>query len=225
MSDIHTWLRELRTRLGLRQDQVETHTAALGENCRVTQSYLSKLERGSKPLSALTPHKMNALRQLYRVTPEEWAAHTGLSVITGTSAHEVSGGLEFVRVPVHALATAGVPLSEDSADSALDTELVPREEFRSGMTVLEVQGNSMATGEGGIQSGDHIYVDTSDLELREGKIYVLHVHGGGWVVKRVRRFDGEYWLTSDNPDYPPIRPDQASVIGRVYYHRPKGKRL
>lgn len=224
MMDVSLWLRELRLRSGLRQDQVEAHTAARGEAYRVSQSYLSKLERGAKAVGSLTPQKMNALRQLYRVSPQEWVAHTGLHIVTEAREHEVAGGLEFVRVPVRALAAAGVPLSEDSS-GIIDTELVPREEFKNGMVVLEVQGESMTSAEGGLRHGDRIYVDVADLELREGKVYVLHVHGGGTVVKRVRRFEGEFWLTSDNPDFPPIRPDQATVIGRVYYHQPKGRRV
>lgn len=225
MTHAHTWLRELRTRLGLRQDQVEALTAALGEDARVTQSYLSKLERGSKPLHAMTPRRLDALRQVYRVTPQDWVTHTGLEVVTPAQADEVAGGLEFVRVPVHALAAAGHPLDDAPGHTAIDTELVPREEYRSGMAVLEVQGDSMTIDGGGIRSGDRIYVDSGDLELREGKIYVLHVHGGGTVVKRVRRYDGEYWLTSDNPDFPPLRPDAVTVIGRVYFHQPRGRRL
>lgn len=218
------WLRELRVRLRLRQDQVEAHSATIGESCRISQSYLSKLERGTKTLSSLTPQKMNALRLIYRVSPEEWASHTGLSVVTGHGEDDVVGGLEFVRVPVHALAAAGLPLSEDGS-SIIDTELVPREEFKNGMVVLEVQGESMTSSDGGLRHGDRIYVDVNDLELREGKVYVLHVQGGGILVKRVRRFDGDFWLTSDNPEFPPIRPDQVTLVGRVYYHQPRGRRL
>jgi len=229
MTPVHVWLRELRRKLGLNQHDVEQGTAAFGEAARVTQSYLSRLERGSKPLSALTPPKMNALRVLYRVSPDEWTAHTGLAIITPPDTDEATGGLEFIRMPVHALASAGVPISDDNdatvLGSIVDTELVPREEFRGGMIVLEVQGDSMTREGGGIRHGDRIYVDSTDLELREGKIFVLHVHGGGTVVKRVRRFDHDFWLTSDNPNYPPLKPDQATVIGRVYYHQPRGHRL
>ncbi len=224
MSAPHLWLRSLRRALGLSQIEVEARTAALGEACRVSQSYLSKLEGGCKPLASLPPLKLDALRRLYQVSPGEWVAHTGLQLVLEANAGEVVGSLDFVRMPVRALAAAGFPLSEDGSDT-IDNELVPREEFRGGMVVLEVQGESMTTLEGGLRSGDRVYVDTADLELREGKIYVLHVGGGGTVVKRVRHFEDGFWLTSDNPNFAPIRPDQATVIGRVYFHQPRGRRL
>ncbi|WP_027480999.1 LexA family transcriptional regulator [Deinococcus pimensis] len=227
MSAPHQWLRELRVRLGLRQDEVETRTAALGEDARVTQSYLSRLERGTKPIVALTPARLDALRRVYHVQPDEWAARTGLRLVAAAAADEIEGTLDHIRVPVRALANAGIPLDDEggAGTATLDTELVPRTDYRGGMVVLEVHGESMTLDGEGIRHGDRVYVDRSDLELREGKIYVLNVHGAGTVVKRVRRYDGEFWLTSDNPDYPPLRPDAVTVVGRVYYHQPRGRRL
>ena len=224
MSAPQLWLRALRRALGLSQAEVEVRTAVLGEACRVSQSYLSKLESGAKPLANLPPLKLDALRRLYRVSPDEWVAHTGLQLVLEANADDLAGALDFVRVSVRALAAAGFPFSEDGSDT-IDNELVPRDEFKNGMVVLEVQGESMTTLEGGLRSGDRVYVDTADLELREGKIYVLHVSGGGTVVKRVRHFEDGFWLTSDNPNFAPIRPDQVTVIGRVYFHQPRGQRL
>lgn len=225
MSAQAEWLRERRQALGLRQDQVEAATAAAGEHARVTQSYLSKLERGLRPLSSLTPARQDALRRALDLSASEWAARSGLSVLLVPLGDEVTGGLEFVRLPVRALASAGWPLDE-SAAGVIDAELVPQAEHRSGMLVLEVQGQSMtAPGGGGIRDGDRIYVDPSDLSLREGRVYVLHVPGSGLVVKRLRRSGADFWLASDNPEFPPLHPEQATVVGRVYYHQPRGQRL
>lgn len=219
------WLRARRQALGLRQEQVEAATAAAGEHARVTQSYLSKLERGLRPLASLTPARQDALRRALELSPSEWAARTGLGGPLTPPLGEVVGGLEFLRLPVRALASAGWPLGEGDTD-VIDAELVPLAEHRSGMLVLEVQGQSMtAPGGGGIRDGDRIYVDPGDLSLREGRVYVLHVPGSGLVVKRLRRFGEEFWLSSDNPDFPPLHPEQAVVVGRVYYHQPRGQRL
>ena len=225
MHDVPAWLRERRRALGLQQGVVEEATAQAGEHARVTQSYLSKLERGVRPLSSLTPVRQDALRRALELSASEWAARSGLTTLLAPAGDEVVGGLEVVRVPVRALAVAGWPVSEDDA-SIIDAELVPQAEYRSGMIVLEVQGDSMTTpGGGGIRGGDRIYVDPHDLGLREGRVYVLHVPGSGLVVKRLRRFDEVFWLTSDNPDYPPLRPEQAKLVGRVYFHQPRGSRL
>ena len=33
------------------------------------------------------------------------------------------------------------------------------------------------------------------------------------------------YLTNDNPKYPPVRPDEARIIGRVYAVTPKTRKL
>ncbi|MEF2276889.1 XRE family transcriptional regulator [Deinococcus sp. YIM 134068] len=227
--DLSRWLRERRTLLGLRQDEVARRTELHGgEAGSVTQPYLSRLERGTRPLGALTPVRQDALRRALEISASEWVARTGLPMLTIPGEGDVMlGTLELVRVPVRALASAGLPLAEDHG-SVIDHELVPAREYRPEMLVLEVQGDSMSTGEGGaggIRPGDRVYVDPGDLDLREGRIYVLHVPGLGLTVKRLRRYGPHVWLTSDNPDHPPVKPEEATVVGRVYYHQPRGSRL
>ncbi|GBF07938.1 LexA repressor [Deinococcus aerius] len=226
LSDLHTWLRERRDALGLRQDEVARRTAAHGgEAGTVTQPYLSRLERGVRPLSALTPARQDALRRALEISAGEWVARTGLPLLSREGSDDALTALELFRVPVRALATAGLPLTEDSS-SVIDIELVPAREHRPGMLVLEVQGDSMTEpGGGGIRPGDRVYVDPGDLDLREGRVYVLHVPGLGLTVKRLRRYGDHVWLTSDNPDHPPVRPEEATIVGRVYYHQPRGTRL
>lgn len=226
LSDLHTWLRERRDALGLRQDEVARRTWAHGgEAGTVTQPYLSRLERGVRPLSALTPARQDALRRALEISAGEWVARTGLPLLSREGSDDALTALELFRVPVRALATAGLPLTEDSS-SVIDIELVPAREHRPGMLVLEVQGDSMTEpGGGGIRPGDRVYVDPGDLDLREGRVYVLHVPGLGLTVKRLRRYGDHVWLTSDNPDHPPVRPEEATIVGRVYYHQPRGTRL
>lgn len=227
-SDLPGWLRERRLSLGLRQDEVARRTAGEGG---VTQPYLSRLERGERPLTALTPARQDALRRALEISVGEWAARTGLPLLSPLPPEGLPPGgelltrLELFRVPVRALATAGLPLSEDSG-SVIDLELVPARDHRPGMLVLEVQGDSMTDSSGGgIRPGDRVYVDPGDLDLREGRVYVLHVPGLGLTVKRLRRYGEHLWLTSDNPDHPPVRPEEATVVGRVYFHQPRGVRL
>ncbi|GGK32073.1 hypothetical protein GCM10008955_27440 [Deinococcus malanensis] len=226
-SSVADWLRERRAALGLQQADIGARTASVGgESSRVTQPYLSRLERGTRPLSSLTPARQDALRRALDVTASEWIARTGLPLLTPVPGEDILGTLELVRVPVRALATAGLPLTEDF-ESIIDHELVPMRDHRPGMLVLEVQGDSMTTdgGAGGIRPGDRIYVDATDLDLREGRVYVLHVPGLGLTVKRLRRYGRDLWLTSDNPDHPPVRPEEATTVGRVYFHQPRGQRL
>ncbi len=223
-AELAAWLLQRRLELGLGQAEVSQRTSAQGQAARLTQPYLSRLERGERPLSALTPARQDALRRALEVSAGEWLARTGLPLLTPAPSEDALETLELIRVPVRALASAGLPLTED-LPRVIDHELVPLRDFRPGMLVLEIQGDSMTTEQGGLRPGDRIYVDPSELDLREGRIYVLHVPGRGLLVKRVRRYGDEHWLTSDNPDHPPIRPEEATVVGRVYFHQPKGSRL
>lgn len=225
MARLSGWLQQRRTQLGLGQGEISRLTVELGGAAgHVTQPYLSRLERGERPLSALTAARQDALRRALQISVSEWMARTGLPVLAPTPGEDWLSTLELVRVPVQALASAGIPLTEDQA-SIIDHELVPLHDHRPGMHVLQVEGYSMTTEQGGIRPGDRIYVDPSELDLREGRIYVLHVPGRGLTVKRLRRFGQDLWLTSDNPDYPPVKPEEATVVGRVYFHQPRGNRL
>lgn len=227
LSELSAWLRERRDALDLRQDEVSRRTARHGgEAGTVTQPYLSRLERGVRPLGALTPARQDALRRALEISAGEWVARTGLPLLSRPGGgDDVLTSLELFRVPVRALATAGLPLTEDPG-SVIDIELVPAREHRPDMLVLEVQGDSMSEpGGGGLRPGDRVYVDPGDLDLREGRVYVLHVPGLGLTVKRLRRYGDHVWLTSDNPDHPPVRPEEATVVGRVYFHQPRGTRL
>jgi transcriptional regulator with XRE-family HTH domain len=78
----HEWVKETRLDRGIRQEDVETLTAKIGPRSKISQSHLSKIERGNAPLSGLGPERMDALRQVIGVSTEEWFTHTGLSLIT-----------------------------------------------------------------------------------------------------------------------------------------------
>ncbi|WP_230288856.1 S24 family peptidase [Deinococcus sp. 14RED07] len=124
------------------------------------------------------------------------------------------------------LASAGAPVSDEEDERIIGWEYPTDSEYRPHMLCLEVDGESMNNGDAdGMRHGDRLYVDPTDMQLQENKIYVVHLHGNGIVVKRARRLGTDWWLFSDNTDYKPTRPDEATVIGRVYYHQPRGKRL
>lgn len=130
------------------------------------------------------------------------------------------------RVPVIGLAAAGTPVTDEEDARIIGWEYPTDTEYRPHMLCLEVDGESMNDGAAdGMRHGDRLYVDPRDMQLQEGKVYVVHIHGNGIVVKRARKLGTDWWLFSDNSDYKPTRPDEATVIGRVYYHQPRGKRL
>jgi transcriptional regulator with XRE-family HTH domain len=79
---LNIWLKERREMLQLKQEDVQQQTEAYGYKARIGQSYLSKIERGIKPLSELGPEKMDALRKVLKLSPIEWFEITGLKIVT-----------------------------------------------------------------------------------------------------------------------------------------------
>ena len=78
----HVWLKEYRQDKGIRQEDVERFTSALGARSKISQSHLSKIERGNAPLEGLGAERLDALRQALKVSPEVWVEHTGLVIVT-----------------------------------------------------------------------------------------------------------------------------------------------
>ncbi|WP_232220834.1 S24 family peptidase [Deinococcus geothermalis] len=146
--------------------------------------------------------------------------------LAGSSPQTLAPVPNIHRVPVIGLASAGAPVADEQDERIIGWEYPAADEYRPHMLCLQVDGESMDNGEAdGLRDGDRLYVDTRDLTLQEGKVYVVHVHGNGIVVKRARQLGNDWWLFSDNANFSPTRPDEATIIGRVYFHQPRGKRL
>lgn len=91
--------------------------------------------------------------------------------------------------------------------------LVDPEYDRPGLEFFRVEGDSM---EPTLFDGDVAYCDTHVKDLRHGEVYVFHLPGDGYTIKRyVKNSVG--WLMSDNPSHAPIRPEEVEVVGLVYH--------
>lgn len=111
------------------------------------------------------------------------------------------------QVPILGYAEAGQPFDYP----------VPTEIYRPGMAVFQVKGDSMDTGSpDSIRDSDYVFVDRSISDLQDGKVYVIHIEAEGYTVKRARKLNGSFYLTSDNADYPSFKPRDGKVIGLVF---------
>lgn len=83
-------------------------------------------------------------------------------------------------------------------------------------------GNSMNPT---IRDGDFVALDVGRTEPLEGQIFGVRVDEG-LMVKRMRRIDGRWHLTSDNPDYGASRPiaRQDRILGQVAWTGPASKK-
>lgn len=79
-------------------------------------------------------------------------------------------------------------------------------------------GDSMTGGEDGIKSGSLLAVDCT-LTPRPNDVVIASVDGSDYTLKRlVQRPNKSWWLTPDNPCFPPIAidsPDLFTVWGVV----------
>ena len=86
------------------------------------------------------------------------------------------------------------------------------------LIAMRVSGSSM---EPGLFDGDLIVIHTAMTTPHEGRAYVVN-YEGEVLIKRLRRDQGAWWLSSDNADkrrYPDKRLDDehAKIIGQVVY--------
>nr|WP_246220336.1 LexA family transcriptional regulator [Parvibaculum indicum] len=91
------------------------------------------------------------------------------------------------------------------------------------MRIIEVQGDSMETPDGGgLHSGDRVMIDISDHNPTPPGIFAVW-DGFGVVVKRIERVPQSdppaIRLISDNPLHEPymLTADEAGIIGRVVW--------
>jgi len=182
-----------------------------------TQRTVSSIETGVVNPLNLRSDRLLGLLSALQWSLEDLTKIVDVSFIPNTlQPGERVSKLRFFIEPVRGLASAGRPVDADGMPVLADV-------WRRGSLLYQVEGDSMAPT---LKDGDRVYVDPSDLDLREGRVYMLEIPGDGHTIKRVRRLDdGELWLVSDNPKYRPWRPSEMRVIGRVYYHDPAGGRM
>ncbi len=123
---------------------------------------------------------------------------------------------EIVWVPIVARVGAGYPV--DQGDVEVRGHFpIPKhvwETLPKGTFVTEVSGDSM---EPTLHEGDVVaakpYEGSGD-DIPNNKIVIVATHDGELMVKRIERFNGTVFLTSDNPKYPPVRPSEGyRIIG------------
>jgi phage repressor protein C with HTH and peptisase S24 domain len=118
---------------------------------------------------------------------------------------------KLVRIPVVGRAGAGFPESPADLD-VVGYVLVSKETFqRGGKFSVQVHGDSM---EPTLHDGDFVVFKTyvgDGSDIPSGKVVVVRNHYGELIVKRLTRINGLIVLTSDNPKYPPISPEQIKT--------------
>lgn len=202
------WVRDARTKWGKSQEQL---AVALG----LTKGNVSAWENGR--------HKPR-LEQIYAIS--RLTGHQlppDVADIAAAMPTEPSG----VRVPVLANSAsmgAGEAVEENDVvrgELTLTPQFVADRIHPSApeaLRFIHAYGDSM---EPTFSSGDILLVDTGVREVKIDGVYVLNAHHR-LFVKRVRqRIDGQYEVSSDNPNHKTVDvlngSQEVTVIGRVLW--------
>lgn len=193
----------------------------VANEAEVSQKLVSEIERGEQDLLMVSVSRLARLAAALDWSLNELQSSTGLNLgIRDVASHdEVKPVANVHIVPVRTLAAAGPAFYTEAA--VIDSEVVENHLFRDAMLVVQVTGDSMTPQ---LHEEDRVYIDTRDLDKQDGKIYLLHLHGNGFVLKRMRKMGSSWLLTSDNPAYPPLPTHDATIVGRAY-HRTRGEKL
>jgi repressor LexA len=119
-------------------------------------------------------------------------------------------GTDYARVPTWGFVPAGgckeaVPIRDD--DWQLPAELVGNGQ----LFLLRVRGDSMV--DAAILDGDWVAV-RQQKTAENGEVVVAMIDGEA-TVKTLRQADGRVWLIPQNPVYPPIPAEKATILGKV----------
>lgn len=93
---------------------------------------------------------------------------------------------------------------------------------RRGFKPSDLLATSVSNGsmEPGLYDGDTVIVNTAQTQPKDGVVFAVN-YEGEMVVKRLIRDDGQWWLSSDNPDqrrYPrKVCHEDVKLIGEVVH--------
>lgn len=136
-----------------------------------------------------------------RVVFEVASSHQeDITIPAGTGlTNEKSRMASMVRIPVLGKVPAGIPKEvSEHISEYISVPGAPENCF-----ALRVNGPSM---EPTIRHDDYVLF-VIDKEARHGDVVVVNDEFGDSMIKRLRKKNEEYFLASDNPDYPTVRPN------------------
>lgn len=210
-------LRKWRRDKGLKRPEVLDELKKLG--IEMSYGYLAKLESGVRALAAASVEYREGLRQVYRLSREEWERETGLHV----PQDEVKVDTDDLRsgtrtIPVYDLLSAGAGVDGGTVIDVVDIPVA----WEGHYAAYEVVGDSMAPH---IPEGARIVIRVQDY-ANPGDEIVAWVPDIGMVVKVFDRVtpEGEVVLASYNPEYRPIWASEARIYGVVVEVRLRRKR-
>jgi len=117
-----------------------------------------------------------------------------------------------IPIPIVGTVPAGFPETAPEEDHILDYLYLP--DVPKNAFAMEVRGESMAPT---VRSGDYaVFVRAGKSEIKSGDLIIVCNEWGELILKRFRKKGDEIFLTSDNPEYPTVKPNEHyRSVGKV----------
>jgi SOS-response transcriptional repressor LexA len=167
----------------------------------ITERYLTEIIKGTAP--NVSPRIYDSFCLRYDVSLE-W-----LDTGKGPKYSVDDKILKTVNIPVLARCPAGFPdeVSDDGVIEYLALPDVPPKTY-----AIIVVGDSMSPA---IRDGEYALFVRAD-EIHDGDVVIAKNEWNECMVKRYRVRDGKALLSSDNPQYPTVEPNEHyKIIGKV----------
>ena len=108
---------------------------------------------------------------------------------------------------------AGFPEMPLQEEQIIDYLYLPLNDIPRRAIAVQVKGESMSPT---IRDGDIVVFEPVPVNIYSGDIVIVRNEWGELMLKRYREKDGEVFLTSDNPEYPTVKPNENfRVVGKV----------
>ena len=188
-------MREIGEAVGLTSPSSVAHQLATLER----KGYLRRDPNRPRAIEVTLPAENRQAPAVRSVAPED---------VDETGSGDAHPQPSFVPV-VGRIAAGGPILAEQAVE---DVFPLPRQLVGEGtLFLLKVAGDSMV--DAAICDGDWVVVRQQPV-ADNGEIVAAMIDGEA-TVKTFKRRDGHVWLLPQNPAYPPIPGDDATVLGRV----------
>jgi repressor LexA len=171
----------------------------------ISQNHVSDLVNNKRTPSGPL---LKAISMRYSID-EKWLKTGKGEMLQKDMEDSIVGASSSVMVPLLGRIPAGFPdLSDEQPVQYISLPEAPRDSY-----ALIVHGDSMAPV---IQDGDHVLFIRNGHTIKSGDIVVVNNEWGETMLKRYRERDGEQFLTSDNPSYPTVKPNENyKIMGKV----------
>ena len=198
---------EIGSRIKEIREMHELNQAEFGKSIGISGNYMSDLELGkaepSGPILLAIEYRYSVKREYILYGKKTAISEPVIPYIEIKKANPI---------PVVGIVPAGFPEMPPDEDKIIDYLYLP--DVSKNAYAMMVTGESMSPT---VKSGDYaIFEMAGQNDIKSGDLIIVKNEWNELILKRYRKKDDKVYLTSDNPEYQPITPnEQYKIIGKV----------